>query len=168
MGRTHVNILNMNTIKVIKATAFATYKEWTAYRSHAMISLFTAPCYFLVQSFIWKAVLADTGSIQGSSLSEMLSYYGVMVLLGIVVFDSADWNLGMLVRTGKFITFMLRPMSHRVYAFSQKLGHRTFGMVVEFIPLFFLFMVVFKVPMKPVYPVWFGISVVMSFVLVFC
>jgi len=33
---------------ILKAVVFATYKEWSVYRSHSMVSIFVGPVYFLV------------------------------------------------------------------------------------------------------------------------
>ena len=33
-----------------------------------------------------------------------------------IIMDFAGWNLQMLIRTGRFLTFMLRPVSHRFFA----------------------------------------------------
>ena len=48
-----------------RAVAFATYKEWSAYRTHSLVSVFVGPAYFIVQYFIWKAVYGDTPAIAG-------------------------------------------------------------------------------------------------------
>lgn len=51
--------------RIMRAVAFVTYKEWSAYRTHSMVSIFVGPVYFLVQYYIWSAVysgnLTSTG-----------------------------------------------------------------------------------------------------------
>lgn len=37
----------------MKAVAFVTYKEWAAYRSHVLVSLFVGPLFFLVRGGDW-------------------------------------------------------------------------------------------------------------------
>jgi len=137
----------------IHAVAFVTYKEWAAYRTHSMVSIFVGPVYFLVQYCIWKAVYSAQGGadavINGMTLNQMLTYFGVNALIGYLTMDFADWNLQMLVRTGKFLTFALRPLDHKLFAFSQKLGHRVLGFTVEFIPCFLIFLFGFKINLIP-------------------
>ena len=120
----------------IRAIAFVTYKEWSAYRSHSMVSIFVGPVYFLVQYCVWKAVYMAKGGtesvINGMSFNQMLTYFGTNALIGYLTMDFADWNLQMLVRTGKLLTFALRPIDHKLFAFSQKLGHRILGFTFEF------------------------------------
>ena len=127
----------LRKLRVMRAVAFVTYKEWSAYRTHSMISIFVGPVYFLVQYFIWGAVYGGAArhaagvSINGLDLDQMLVYFGANALIGYLTMDFADWNLQMLVRTGKYLTFALRPLHHRFFALSQKIGHRILGFIFE-------------------------------------
>lgn len=151
----------------MRAVASATYKEWAAYRTHSMISILTGPLYFLVQICIWRAVYATGASVGGMSLNDMLSYYAVSTLLGYLTMDFADWNLQMLIRTGKYITYALRPMHHRFFAFSQKLGHRVLGFLFEFLPVLAIFLLVFRMDMRPAHWGFTLLSAALSFLTVF-
>ena len=102
-----------------KAIAFVTYKEWSAYRTHSLVSVFVGPVYFIVQYFIWTAVYGESGSLAGMELSQMIRYFGASALIGYITMDFADWNLQMLIRTGKYLTFSLRPIHHRQFALYQ-------------------------------------------------
>lgn len=155
------------SIRVMKAVAFATYKEWSAYRSHMAVSLFVGPVGFLVQLFIWTAVFSTRESIGGLSLQQMITYYGIGAVINYVTYNSADWNLQMLIRTGKFMTFLLRPVNHVYFALSQMVGHRFLAIFFEFIPIYAIFLFVFKINLMPVYPIWTLISVVLSFLMSF-
>ncbi|HOV69047.1 MAG TPA: ABC-2 family transporter protein [Clostridia bacterium] len=151
---------------ITRAVAFATYKEWAAYRTHAMVSILVGPTYFLVQSFIWRSVLA-AGSIGGFTLNQMLTYFGITALLHYLTMDFADWNLQMLIHTGKFLTFALRPVSHIYFALSQKLGHRILGFLFEFLPVYLIFLFVFKINLFPARPFWSLLSLILGFLMVF-
>lgn len=150
-----------------KAVAFVTYKEWSAYRTHSLVSVFVGPVYFIVQYFIWTAVYGDMGSLAGLELSETIRYFGASALIGYLTMDFADWNLQMLVRTGKFLTFTLRPMHHRFFALSQKLGHRVLGFFFEFLPCLLIFMLLFKVDILPGQLGWTILSVALAFLMNF-
>ena len=158
-------------LRKIRAVAIVTYKEWAAYRTHSMISIFVGPVYFLVQYCIWKAVYSAQGGTQavinGMSLEQMLTYFGVNALIGYLTMDFADWNLQMLVRTGKFLTFALRPIDHKLFAFSQKLGHRVLGFFFEFLPCFLIFMFVFKINLIPEHWILAIISIALGFCMTF-
>ena len=136
-----------------------------------MISIFVGPVYFLVQYCIWKAVYSAQGGTQavinGMSLEQMLTYFGVNALIGYLTMDFADWNLQMLVRTGKFLTFALRPIDHKLFAFSQKIGHRVLGFFFEFLPCFLIFMFVFKINLIPEHWILAIISIALGFCMTF-
>lgn len=153
--------------EVMKAVAFVTYKEWSAYRTHSMVSIFVGPVYFIVQYFIWTAVYGGRTEINGMNLSQMIAYFGASTLIGYLTMDFADWNLQMLIHTGKFLTFAMRPIHHRFFAFSQKVGHRFLGMVVEFIPCYIILTFLFGVDMVPKRIGWTVLSIALAFLMNF-
>lgn len=157
-------------LRVLRAVAFVTYKEWSAYRTHSMVSIFVGPVYFLVQYFIWGAVYgqgAGSAAIHGLEYRQMLVYFASNALIGYLTMDFADWNLQMLVRTGKFLTFALRPVHHRFFALSQKVGHRILGLLFEFLPCLAIFLFAFRVPIVPKDPLWAILSIALSFLMTF-
>lgn len=154
-------------LETLKATAFATYKEWAAYRSIMAVSLFVGPLFFLVQVFIWKAVYGGQETVGGLTLQQMIAYMGISAVINYLTFDSADWDLQMLIRTGKFLTYMLRPVSYCYFAFCQKVGHRLLAFWLEFVPICLLFWFVFKIRLIPPFPGLTVISLCLSFILVF-
>ena len=156
-----------HNLQICKAVAFVTYKEWSAYRTHSLVSIFVGPVYFIVQYFIWTAVYSNSESLGGMELWQILSYFGISALIGYLTMDFADWNLQMLVRTGKFLTFILRPMHHRYFALSQKLGHRVLGFFFEFLPCFLIFMILFRIDIIPQEIGWTLLSVVLAFLMNF-
>lgn len=152
---------------VIKSVAFVTYKEWSAYRSHMLVSLFVGPVNFLVQYFIWHAVYSTRGSINGLTLEQMIAYFGAAAVINYIIYDSADWNLNMLIHTGRFVTYIIRPMSHRLFAFSQKVGHRLLGVIIEAAPVYLIITFVFGVRLVPAQPLWAVLSTALGFVMYF-
>lgn len=164
----------MNILQTIKnklsqciAVAFVTYKEWSAYRTHSLVSIFVGPIYFIIQYFIWTAVYGSNDNLAGMQLEQTIKYFGASALIGYLTMDFADWNLQMLVRTGKFLSFALRPIHHRFFALSQKLGHRILGFTLEFIPCFLIFMFLFKIDIMPENILWTTISIILAFLMNF-
>lgn len=154
-------------LEVMRAVALVTYKEWSAYRTHSMVSIFVGPVYFIVQYFIWTAAYGGKTQINGMQLSQMITYFGASTLIGYLTMDFADWNLQMLIRTGKFLTFAMRPIHHRFFAFSQKVGHRFLGLIFEFIPCYLIFTLLFGVNMIPKQIGWTLLSIVFAFLMNF-
>jgi ABC-2 type transport system permease protein len=151
----------------VRAIGFATYKEWAAFRSHMVVSILVGPVYYLVQYFIWHAVYTGKDSLNGFTLEQMLVYFGIAAVLHYLTFDFADWNLQMLVRTGKFITFALRPMPHWFFALSQKIGHRSLGFWLEFAPIFLIFFYLFGIDLRPASPGWAALTITLAFLMNF-
>lgn len=154
-------------LALIRAIGFVTYKEWAAFRSHMLASLLVGPVLFLVQVFIWQAMFEGKETINGLTLPQMLTYYGVATIIHYITFDFADWNLQMLVRSGKFVTFALRPLPHWVFALSQKLGHRSLALWVEVLPVALLFIFLFNVNLIPAAPGLAMVSIALSFLMSF-
>jgi ABC-2 type transport system permease protein len=68
-------------MKTLRAVAGATYKEWAAYRSHMLVSLFVGPVFFLVQYYIWHGVYGSSGTINGFTLDQMIIYFATTTLI---------------------------------------------------------------------------------------
>jgi len=154
-------------LDVCKAIAFATIKEYIVYRSHMMVSVFVGPVYFIVQYFIWTSVYGGGGTIRGIEYLQMLRYFGVSALIGYITWDSADWNLSMLIRTGKFLTFALRPVHHPFFALSQKIGHRLLGTLLEALPCAVIFTLLFKIDLTPSSIPWTVLSIALAYLIFF-
>jgi ABC-2 type transport system permease protein len=157
----------MRRLRTLRAVAFVTYKEWAAYRSHSLVSLFVGPVFFPSQVFIWRALYAGHDTLGGMTLEQMLTYFALVTLVGYLTMDFADWNLQMLIRTGKFTTFMLRPLHHRFFALSQKVGHRILGFIYEFIPVFLIIRFVLGIRLSIPQPFWAVVSVGLGFLMTF-
>lgn len=155
------------SLTMIRAIGWATYKEWAAFRSHMAVSILIGPIYFLVQYFIWQAIFSTRDTLNGFTLEQMLVYYGVMSCINYLTFDFADWNLQMLIRTGKYVTFVLRPVSHIFFAFSQKLGHRSLGFWMEFLPVCLIYFFILGIDLIPAQPLWAIVSVILGFIMTF-
>jgi len=156
-------------IEICQAVAFVTFKEWGAYRSHSMVSIFVAPVFFIIQYFIWVAVYSTgiEAVANTMALADIIRYFAITALISYLTMDFADWNLSMLVRTGRFLTFSLRPMNHMFFAFSQKVGHRMLGFIFEFIPCYLIFVLLIRIDLRPVYLGWSIVSVALAFLMTF-
>jgi ABC-2 type transport system permease protein len=154
-------------VRTLAAIAQVTLKEWAAYRTHMLVSLVTGPVRFLVMAWMWKSTLGAGGDAAGMGRDELVAYSGLAVIVTYAVFDFADWNLHMLVRTGRYATYLLLPLPHIAFAFSQKLGHRFLALLLEALPVWLLVSSWLGRPLIPKHPVWFAASVAVGFCLMF-
>ena len=154
-------------LDALREIAVVTWKEWAAFRSHMMVSLFTGPLRFLTMTWIWSATASATGGAAGMTSRELVAYSGLAILAGYAVFDFADWNLQMLVRTGRYSNHLIQPLHHAWYALGQKIGHRLLAMGIEAVPIWILVSLVLGRPLVPANPFWFAASLATGFLLMF-
>lgn len=154
-------------LQAVTAVAMVTIKEWAAYRSHMAVSLITGPLRFLTMAWIWKSTMSGDAQVGSMDRDELVAYSGLAILVGYALFDFADWNLHMLVRTGRYANYLLLPIAHVKIAFSQKLGHRLLALLLEALPVWALVSWWLGRPLIPSHPLWFAISVAQGFVLIF-
>lgn len=154
------------SLRALLAIGEVTWKEWAAYRSHMAVSLLTGPLRFLVMAWIWRGT-ARSGTAGGMTTEALVAYSGLAILVSYAVFDFADWNLQMLVRTGRYVNHLLQPLPHPLFAFGQKLGHRALALLIEALPVWALVSVALGKPLVPASPFWFAIAVAQGFVLMF-
>ena len=152
---------------LLKVVALSTYKEWAAYKSHMAMTILITPLGLIIQYFIWSAVYSSRTSFKGYSLEQMLSYYVVSAMIGLLVFDFAEWNLQMLIHTGKLTPFMLRPMVHMRFALYQKIGHRLLSLWLEVIPVALISIFVLRVFPAPANIFWTVLSIALGFLMTF-
>jgi ABC-2 type transport system permease protein len=146
---------------------FVTIKSWIVYRSSMMITIFVGPVSFVVQYFIWTAVYSGGGSINGIEYLHMIRYYGIVTLIDYVVWDSADTDLSMLIRTGNFILFALRPLHYPFFALSQKIGHRLLATLIEALPSALIIILLFGIDLRPVNIPWALLSITLAYFIYF-
>lgn len=153
--------------EAMRAIAEVTWKEWAAFRSHMAVSLFVGPLRFLIFVWIWTSTTAAGASAGGMQLPDLVAYSGLAILLGYAIFDFADWNLQMLVRTGVYVNHLLQPMHHAWFALAQKCGHRLLALLIEAIPVWIMVSLFIGKPLVPRNPGWFLLSASVGFLLMF-
>jgi ABC-2 type transport system permease protein len=154
-------------LRAALAVAQITWKEWAAYRAHMAVSLLTGPLRFLVMAWIWRSSMDGNARVAGLGRDDLATYSGLAVLTGYLLFDFADWNLQMLVRTGRYANYLLLPQAHIFFAFSQKLGHRFLALLLEVVPVWGLISWYLGRPLVPRQPAWFALSLILGFLLLF-
>ncbi len=142
------------------------FRESTAYRFNAVMSLVASVLYLVMVYAIWTAI--DAGGQLAASLSGVLTY----ILLGQVVsnsvFTEVESFLSERVREGTIVNELKRPVSLRLQIYSYLVGKSAFNILTKGIPVLiigFLFIDIQTPSM--VNAAGFIISLVLSFNLVF-
>jgi ABC-2 type transport system permease protein len=142
------------------------FRESTAYRFNAVMSLVASVLYLVMVYAIWTAI--DAGGQLSASLSGVLTY----ILLGQVVSNSVfidvESFISERVREGTIVNELKRPVSLRLQVYSYLIGKSVFNLVSKALPVLligFAFINI-KAP-STVNAVGFVIALILSFNLVF-
>lgn len=115
-------------------------KSELAYRSAALWGIASAVLGFLVQVFLWQALLG-TGVRGGASFADMLLF----VLINSFMLQLSRANVAGMIENamidGSISMELLRPISYKGYMLSQTLGKNIYGALTATLPvlLFSLF-----------------------------
>ncbi len=99
-------------------------QDGLAYKANLIIWILTDAVTATVMPLIWLASYNGRGQIQGFSPSDMVLYY--LVLLGLTGFIQSHvmWDMAGDVKSGKFNSYLIRPLSFMTYMLASNLGWR--------------------------------------------
>jgi len=142
------------------------FRESTAYRFNAVMSLVASILYLVMVYAIWTAI--DAGGQLAASLSGVLTY----ILLGQVVSNSVfvevESFLSERVREGTIVNELKRPVSLRLQIYSYLVGKSAFNIVTKGLPVLLIGYLFIDIQTPSVVnSLGFIISLILSFNLVF-
>lgn len=109
-------------------------KSELTYRSAALWGIVSATLSFLIQIFLWQALLG-TGIRNDTSFPDMLLY----VLINSVISPLTRTNVAGMIENamidGTISMELLRPISYKGYMFSQTIGKNIYGVVTATVPV---------------------------------
>ncbi len=112
-------------------------KSELAYRSAALWGMLSAALGFLVQVFLWRALLG-TGVRSDTSFPDMLLY----LLINSFMLELTRANVAGMIETamvdGTISMELLRPISYKGYMLSQTLGKNIYGALTATAPVLVL------------------------------
>lgn len=89
--------------------------------------------------FLWKAIYAGTdngGLIEGYSLSAMVSYYLVVLIVdALTAVNEDDWQIVADIKDGKISQFLLKPLDYAGYRFCLFLSGRAIYTLSALLPV---------------------------------
>lgn len=149
---------------------FATLKETTAYRIVMLFSLITGPLTVLVNYVLWKAIFASTGKaiFGGFTFEQMVTYIAVAHVTWYLIWDDTEDDLIEGVREGNFTAYLLKPLSYMRFAFVKKIGHRTWAVFMEYLPVLIMLGLMFGFQIfKSSNVLWYALMVIIGFITLF-
>lgn len=112
-------------------------KSETIYRSATLAGAASALLSFLIQVFLWKALLG-TGIKQDTSFSDMLLY----VVINSFLLELTRANVAGIIENamidGTISMELLRPMSYKYYMLANTFGKNIYGTLTRTVPVLLL------------------------------
>ncbi len=109
-------------------------KSEITYRSAALAGIVSALLSFLIQIFLWKALLG-AGVRQDTSFSDMLLY----VILNSFLLSLTKGNVASVIEAsmidGTISMELLRPMSFKYYTLANIFGKNIYGTLIRTVPV---------------------------------
>jgi ABC-2 type transport system permease protein len=109
------------------------FREKTAYRLNAVMSLVSSGLYLLMAYYIWSAI-ASSGTLS-SSLTQIMTYLLVAQIVSNSIFVSAENFIGDRIREGTIVNELKRPINLRPQAYFYLLGQSIFNFLANGIPV---------------------------------
>jgi len=139
-----------------------------AYRLRYFTGIVTYFIYVSIYYFIWKAIYAQPGQIEGFDFSHMLTYIAVGWIIRSFYFNNIDQEMAIAVTEGKLAMDLIKPVRVQSMYIAQALGESLFRMALLSAPTALVLVIVYPVqkPASVIHFVGFFASVFMSFFIV--
>ncbi len=157
---------------VMRWPVMATYIEYLrisfhkmlAYRISYLIGVFTYGIHVAVYYYLYKALYAETETINGYKVDDMLTYVAVGWICKSFYLNYIDRELTDDVQSGQVAMDLIKPIDFQAMYFSRGLGHSAFRLVLFTPPIVVLTVLLFSVnpPADAVHAVFFIFSTLMS------
>lgn len=109
-------------------------KSELTYRSAALWGIVSATLSFLIQIFLWQALLG-TGVRNDTSFPDMLLYVLINSFISLLARTNVAGMIENAMIDGTISMELLRPISYKGYMFSQTIGKNIYGVVTATVPV---------------------------------
>ncbi len=132
-------------------------KSQLAYRGTILDRLLGFSVRFIVLYFFWQAVYMNQGTINGRSLSEMITYISLSLCISSLYISPTIYFISEDIKSGNIIYILLKPVDYQLQFFSKQIGIFLYMIVFVFSIFFVFYSIVNTVPI-PANPIYFIIS----------
>ena len=106
------------------------FKEYSIYKSNFYLFTLNRIVEVLVYIFVWQAIYNQTGNAGGFTISQMVTYYILVVTLGPIILWGINEDMAHSIRNGRINKELLNPITYFQYYFGVNLGEIFFAMIV--------------------------------------
>ena len=139
-----------------------------AYRLRYYTGIVTYFIYVSVYYFIWKAIYADSATIEGFDFGHMLTYISVGWIIRSFYFNNIDQDMAYAVTEGKMAMDLIKPVNQQFMSIAIALGESVFRLGLLTAPTAVVLLLVYPIrgPASAVHFAGFFASVLLSFFIV--
>lgn len=134
----------------------------TNYYSGILIYSINIGAYY----FLWTAIYGGKQSIEGMSVTQMVTYIAVAWMARAFYFNNIDNEIAQEIKEGKVAVEMIRPYNYLTMKTMQGLGEGIFRLLFFSLPGMVIVVVIFPLELSANLDTWlyFGLSIILSFI----
>ncbi len=99
------------------------------YRAELFLWVFVDVARFLVYPFIWLAVYASGGAIDGYSPTSLITYYIIVAIINILAFSRVGYDMRRQIMNGSLSQYLIKPINYLVQETLGELSYK-FGKII--------------------------------------
>ncbi len=117
-------------IKTMIALAKMQFKQYNIYKSNFYLFTLNRIVEVVVYIFVWQAIYAQTGDAGGLTISQMITYYILVISFSSIALLGINEDMAHSIRNGQINKELLNPISYFKYYFGVNLGELAFATVI--------------------------------------
>jgi len=140
------------------------------YRGPTLISILGNLMHISVLLYLWNAIYKDEQRLGNYSLSDLITYYVLQLLINGMVLSYISWQIGTEIREGSFSNFLVRPINYLHYWFTINLSGKLFeGLLISVVGLIMVGLLIdhIALPSDAVTMVHFALAMMLAGILAF-
>ncbi|MBN2535441.1 MAG: ABC-2 family transporter protein [Spirochaetales bacterium] len=119
------------------------------YRSNSYLRIFGSIIKLVIQISLWKALLSSGINTHHISFQDLLIYIFINTIILPFTESNMANHLGNKIKDGTIAIDLLRPVSLKLYLFSEELGENLYKTFFNILPICIIFMFITKITIFP-------------------
>lgn len=117
-------------LKSMLALAKMQFKQYNIYKSNFYLFTLNRIVEVVVYIFVWQAIYNQTGNAGGFTITQMVTYYILVISLSAISTWGINEDMAHSIRTGRINKELLNPITYFQYYFGINLGELLFALVI--------------------------------------
>lgn len=113
------------------------FKRYFAYKAQVLAKVIASPAELIIMIIVWMSIFNYSGlsEIGGFSLSEMINYYIIIYIAGLMISDRSDTRLGANIQNGYLTIRLLNPLQIYQLYLNDEFGEKLGILLTQLIPI---------------------------------